>query len=327
MANFTENTDKHSLYVLRNFTAVTFAALLIAGSTLSILGITMTIVPKWFNIMLLLLTVSGATLALLRRISRATLLSFCIIVFAIELSGEMVYLATQSSYHAILYISADATQALSIILLSLTGLNKRVVAIAGSIVCITWNAVCLIVKGDLWDIYVINAVIFAAATLYGYFAIERIIDVVARYNDLTEERNMMHAMQHMTRDQLNALIKLGLKKNQTPEETQQLLRAAGADAQHIINENVSAVVRQQIINEQLLAEHLPELTTTELQVAKAILMKLQLSEMITMTGKSKGNITTIRSRIRRKLKLAPTDQLYNSLFLRVFGTQPRSMKM
>lgn len=327
MDNFTENTDKHSLYVLRNFTAVTFAALLIAGSTLSILGITMTIVPKWFNIMLLLLTVSGATLALLRRISRATLLSFCIIVFAIELSGEMVYLATQSSYHAILYISADATQALSIILLSLTGLNKRVVAIAGSIVCITWSAVCLIVKGDLWDIYVINAVIFAAATLYGYFAIERIIDVVARYNDLTEERNMMHAMQHMTRDQLNALIKLGLKKNQTPEETQQLLRAAGADAQHIINENVSAVVRQQIINEQLLAEHLPELTTTELLVAKAILMKLQLSEMITMTGKSKGNITTIRSRIRRKLKLAPTDQLYNSLFLRVFGTQPRSMKM
>ena len=327
MDNFTENTDKHSLYVLRNFTAVTFAALLIAGSTLSILGITMTIVPKWFNIMLLLLTVSGATLALLRRISRATLLSLCIIVFAIELSGEMVYLATQSSYHAILYISADATQALSIILLSLTGLNKRVVAIAGSIVFITWSAVCLIVKGDLWDIYVINAVIFAAATLYGYFAIERIIDVVARYNDLTEERNMMHAMQHMTHDQLNALIKLGLKKNQTPEETQQLLRAAGADAQHIINENVSAVVRQQIINEQLLAEHLPELTTTELQVAKAILMKLQLSEMITMTGKSKGNITTIRSRIRRKLKLAPTDQLYNSLFLRVFGTQPRSMKM
>lgn len=327
MDNFTENTDKHSLYVLRNFTAVTFAALLIAGSTLSILGITMPIVPKWFNIMLLLLTVSGATLALLRRISRATLLSFCIIVFAFELSGEMVYLATQSSYHAILYISADATQALSIILLSLTGLNKRVVAIAGSIVFITWSTVCLIVKGDLWDIYVINAVIFAAATLYGYFAIERIIDVVARYNDLTEERNMMHAMQHMTRDQLNALIKLGLKKNQTPEETQQLLRAAGADAQHIINENVSAVVRQQIINEQLLAEHLPELTTTELQVAKAILMKLQLSEMITMTGKSKGNITTIRSRIRRKLKLAPTDQLYNSLFLRVFGTQPHSMKM
>lgn len=327
MDNFTENTDKRSLYVLRNFTAVTFAALLIAGSTLSILGITMTIVPKWFNIMLLLLTVSGATLALLRRISRATLLSFCIIVFAIELSGEMVYLAIQSSYHAILYISADATQALSIILLSLTGLNKRVVAIAGSIVFITWSAICLIVKGDLWDLYVINAVIFAAATLYGYFAIERIIDVVARYNDLTEERNMMHAMQHMTRDQLNALIKLGLKKNQTPEETQQLLRAAGADAQHIINENVSAVVRQQIINEQLLAEHLPELTTTELQVAKAILMKLQLSEMITMTGKSKGNITTIRSRIRRKLKLAPTDQLYNSLFLRVFGTQPRSMKM
>lgn len=327
MDNFTENTDKRSLYVLRNFTAVTFAALLIAGSTLSILGITMTIVPKWFNIMLLLLTVSGATLALLRRISRATLLSLCIIVFAIELSGEMVYLATQSSYHAILYISADATQALSIILLSLTGLNKRVVVIAGSIVFITWSTICLIVKGDLWDIYVINAVIFAAATLYGYFAIERIIDVVARYNDLTEERNMMHAMQHMTRDQLNALIKLGLKKNQTPEETQQLLRAAGADAQHIINENVSAVVRQQIINEQLLAEHLPELTTTELQVAKAILMKLQLSEMITMTGKSKGNITTIRSRIRRKLKLAPTDQLYNSLFLRVFGTQPRSMKM
>ena len=327
MDNFTENTDKRSLYVLRNFTAITLAALLIAGSTLSILGITMTIVPKWFNIMLLLLTVSGATLALLRRISRATLLSFCIIVFAFELSGEMVYLATQSSYHAILYISADATQALSIILLSLTGLNKRVVVIAGSIVFITWSTICLIVKGDLWDIYVINAVIFAAATLYGYFAIERIIDVVARYNDLTEERNMMHAMQHMTRDQLNALIKLGLKKNQTLEETQQLLRAAGADAQHIINENVSAVVRQQIINEQLLAEHLPELTTTELQVAKAILMKLQLSEMITMTGKSKGNITTIRSRIRRKLKLAPTDQLYNSLFLRVFGTQPRSMKM
>ena len=166
MDNFTENTDKRSLYVLRNFTAVTFAALLIAGSTLSILGITMTIVPKWFNIMLLLLTVSGATLALLRRISCATLLSFCIIVFAIELSGEMVYLATQSSYHAILYISADATQALSIILLSLTGLNKRVVAIAGSIVFITWSAVCLIVKGDLWDIYVINAVIFAAATHY-----------------------------------------------------------------------------------------------------------------------------------------------------------------
>ena len=118
-----------------------------------------------------------------------------------------------------------------------------------------------------------------------------------------------------------------MKKNQTPEETQRLLHAAGADAQQIINDNVSAVVRQQMLNEQLLTERLPELTMTELQVAKSILMKLQLSEMMKVTGKSKGNITTIRSRIRHKLGANAGEQLYNVLFQRVYGTIPRSMKL
>ena len=137
----------------------------------------------------------------------------------------------------------------------------------------------------------------------------------------------MQAMQHMDRNQINAIIKLGMEKNQTPEETQRLLHAAGADAQQIINDNVSAVVRQQMLNEQLLTERLPELTMTELQVAKSILMKLQLSEMMKVTGKSKGNITTIRSRIRHKLGVNTGEQLYNVLFQRVYGTLPRSMKL
>ena len=56
-------------------------------------------------------------------------------------------------------------------------------------------------------------------------------------------------------------------------------------------------------------------------------MKLQLSEMMKVTGKSKGNITTIRSRIRRKLGANAGEQLYNVLFQRVYGTLPRSMKL
>ena len=322
-----ENIDKLSLYELRNFTAIVFSVLLIAGSILSILGYAMTNIPRWFNLALLIWTLVWFSLVFFHRITLATLLSACIFGFTVELASEALYMAIEDVEKAQLYITADTTQALTLIFLSLLSLNKRLIVIVGCFFIFSWTTICLILKEALWDVYVINAVIFAGTTYFGYFAIHRIIYVYTNYHDLTNERDLMQAMQHMDRNQINAIIKLGMEKNQTPEETQRLLHAAGADAQQIINDNVSAVVRQQMLNEQLLTERLPELTMTELQVAKSILMKLQLSEMMKVTGKSKGNITTIRSRIRHKLGANAGEQLYNVLFQRVYGTLPRSMKL
>ena len=172
-----ENIDKLSLYELRNFTAIVFSVLLIAGSLLSILGYAMTNIPRWFNLALLIWTLVWCSLTFFHRITLATLLSACIFGFTVELASEALYMAIEDVEKAQLYITADTTQALTLIFLSLLSLNKRLIVIVGCFFIFSWTAICLILKEALWDVYVINAVIFAGTTYFGYFAIHRIIYV------------------------------------------------------------------------------------------------------------------------------------------------------
>ena len=126
-----ENIDKLSLYELRNFTAIVFSVLLIAGSLLSILGYAMTNIPRWFNLALLIWTLVWCSLAFFHRITLATLLSACIFGFTVELASEALYMAIENVEKAQLYITADTTQALTLIFLSLLSLNKRLIVIVG----------------------------------------------------------------------------------------------------------------------------------------------------------------------------------------------------
>ncbi|MFW5550185.1 MAG: helix-turn-helix transcriptional regulator, partial [Prevotella sp.] len=57
----------------------------------------------------------------------------------------------------------------------------------------------------------------------------------------------------------------------------------------------------------------PQLSPSELEVARLILKNMSLKEIAVATGKSLSNVGTVRGNIRKKLGLGPDDDLRNYL--------------
>ena len=86
------------------------------------------------------------------------------------------------------------------------------------------------------------------------------------------------------------------------ERTRNNLIALGA---HLQNERRDKMVDLSTI--------FPQLSPSELEVARLILKNMSLKEIAVATGKSLSNVGTVRGNIRKKLGLRPDDDLRNYL--------------
>ena len=73
------------------------------------------------------------------------------------------------------------------------------------------------------------------------------------------------------------------------------------------------MMRQQEMDYEKMRMRLPELTPSELEISRLILQEKKLNAIVTLTGKTHGNITVQRSKIRKKLRLPKTVSLYDGL--------------
>lgn len=115
------------------------------------------------------------------------------------------------------------------------------------------------------------------------------------------------------RKELDAYIKICRDKKPTDKDYDYFFDMLDQRTQR----NIINAVTHKLATEQSTAADLrrlfPSLTESELEVTRLILEKKQLSEICAITDKSESNICTIRSHIRKKIGLSPSDKLYNAL--------------
>lgn len=128
----------------------------------------------------------------------------------------------------------------------------------------------------------------------------------------TDEQKILNLLE-MDKSQLTAYISIAKEKGLSAEQTETLLDMIGKKARDNIRDNVAYYYRQREIDYAGLGARLPWLTPSEIEICDLILREKKQKEMIRILGKSESNITSQRANIRRKLGLAPSDNLRDVL--------------
>lgn len=128
----------------------------------------------------------------------------------------------------------------------------------------------------------------------------------------TDEQKILNLLE-MDKSQLTAYISIAKEKGLSAEQTETLLDLIGKKARDNIRDNVAYYYRQREIDYAGLGARLPWLTPSEIEICDLILREKKQKEMIRILGKSESNITSQRANIRRKLGLAPSENLRDVL--------------
>ncbi|MDR2911882.1 MAG: hypothetical protein LBV38_01065 [Alistipes sp.] len=154
---------------------------------------------------------------------------------------------------------------------------------------------------------------FFVVALLGQHLSSSILRLEHEKNTLQEGEQRVLNLFELDRSQLNSYIALARESGLPVEHTGALLGSIGARAQENIRDNVSYYYRQQQIDYDNLQASLPSLTPSEVEICALILKGKKLKETTRILGKSESNITSQRTKIRRKLGLSASDNLRDAL--------------
>ena len=126
-----------------------------------------------------------------------------------------------------------------------------------------------------------------------------------------DEAELLHILR-LNKEQVKAYIKLASGRHNT-EHTRRLLDLLGERSQRNLLANVIEFLQTRETEKNKIAQALPELTPSEMDICQLILRNKKLGEVCAILGKTESNISTQRANIRRKLKMKPSDNLQEVL--------------
>lgn len=137
---------------------------------------------------------------------------------------------------------------------------------------------------------------------------------------LQSENKQYHSEEHrllsilrLNRKEIRSYLEMCRTENVKDKDTDRLFDMLSEKSQRNV---INAVERKKAIDASRtkdIHEQFPDFTPMELEVSRLILRDYKLSQIADYTGKSESNISVVRSRIRKKLGLAPGDDLREAL--------------
>lgn len=127
-------------------------------------------------------------------------------------------------------------------------------------------------------------------------------------NTLKHNETEILQVLHTDKEQITTYSKLS-QRIYDNHETGNLLDILDEKAQNNIIENVKNYIIYRSLEKIQLSDIFPELTPSEIEICRLIIMNKSLSEVCNILGKSESNITCQRSNIRKKLGLHSTENL------------------
>lgn len=142
-------------------------------------------------------------------------------------------------------------------------------------------------------------------------------DVEKENQDFREEEDDILKAFNMTHEELMAYIAMSKTANQSKKDVNEFFEHLDERTER----NIIKAVRQRETEVQMrnveLAEALPMLSPTEIDVCRLVLQGKTKKEIATITGKTTNNVSAVRIHIRKKLGLTTEQDLQEELKKRV----------
>lgn len=237
--------------------------------------------------------------------------AFCAMTVAAQLftCNEMLLCALSPSAYGLMLIVGNMVLLAVNLMFSLIAYLKRVPYVLGGMAIATYAA-CMFLTGDaaLKNFFVLYLVMLLAISLLGSLLAGNIRRLHEENSAMKmEEEEIFHVLK-MEKEQVLAYIRLAKQRHAT-EDTDRILDLLGERSRENVIHNVREAMVSRELERRGLSGIFPELTPSEIEICRLVILGKTLNEVCAILGKSEGNITSQRSNIRRKLGLKPSDNL------------------
>lgn len=237
--------------------------------------------------------------------------TFCLLTIVAQLFTclEMILCALTPTEYNLMLIVGNNTFLMANIMFSLIAYLKNTPLILGSVSMMTYIA-CTIITGDdnLKNFAALFMVMFLVVTIMGHLLIKNLRNLDEENSELKHDEEKILNVLKLEKDQIMAYAKLS-KINGETQETKAFFDMMDDNARDNIIRNVMEVVTFMEMERNSLTSIFPELSPSEIEICRLIIMGKSLNEVCTILHKSESNITCQRSNIRKKLGLQSSDNL------------------
>jgi len=246
-------------------------------------------------------------------------LSFGVIILLTQIftSLEMLLCAYYPSAYSLKLIIADVVILAVNILFSLIAYLKYVPPLlAASGIAVVWACVVITADESMQNFAVLFTLIFVNTAILSNKLLVNLRQIKAENDDLKAEEKELLSVLKLKRNGVKAFTELA-KHEYAYKDTALYLDIMGVVAKQNLIENVKEYLRErdnQVLDFKML---FPELTHSEQEICSLIVQGKKQGEICIILNKKESNITAQRSNIRRKLGLAPADDLREALLQRV----------
>ncbi|SFG65037.1 regulatory protein, luxR family [Prevotella sp. KH2C16] len=288
--------------------------IVVLGSMLNVFGLSG---PEDFFASNLVYGVAILVIYMLARLRYLPLLLTLYLIFFITqvyLSGEMIYTAFYPHDYSVSLILSDII--LHSGLLCMTTFVYMPMVTLGCYVLggASYVVACAVLGSPILTEALPVLLLLYTLTVYLSVQLKRYtVKVLIENNMFKDNEKSLLDFFRMDRSQLLDYIQLAKRKNLSPQETNMFLSSFGTEAKENFLANVDMLVRHQLTSNKLLDDKLPNLTPSEKEIVRLVIQGLRLSEICTRLGKTESNVCAQHSRIRKKMGLAPEDNLYEKL--------------
>lgn len=316
----TTREDRHRLVVF-----LIVETMLILGLPLHLAGLlgSDNMVLQLDSVIHWLLSVGLLLLYYYQRISLQRSLHAYAIMAMVAYGTKIVYLSVVQPEDANYYIIVNEFLTFMIVFVLIMGYVERwpfLVTVVNGVFCM----VALVATGDRVHLQFLVFFFFIGTftSLMGSL-LRRSIETVEAENSLFRERQkqLLRAM-NISEQEFLAYFELATDSNPYPQGVDALFDRIGVRMERNIVHAVKVREKRAQVERQRIRDIFPMLTRSEVEVCQLILLDKSLREIARLTGKSENNVSTVRTHIRRKLGLTPTDNLLQRLKKEVAAHKP-----
>ena len=235
------------------------------------------------------------------------------ILLQLELSAQKITFATIGTAEANALILQASFLSLLLITLSLVCFLKYSPTII-SVISIFTYMLCLTIDSNvvLRTFLPVYLVVLIGAILYDLFTIRAVMNMEVENNNLRQEIMDFFYATGLDEESMSDIARISRESGKS-EGMRELLSRMDPSIRARLVGGLSAIRQVEDASRKSIMAAFPMLTPAQVTICQLILQDKKLAEICKITGKSEGNITSQRSRIRSILELGPDDVLKDVL--------------
>ena len=235
------------------------------------------------------------------------------ILLQLELSAQKITFATIGTPEANALILQASFLSLLLITLSLVCFLKYSPTII-SVISIFTYMLCLTIDSNivLKTFLPVYLVVLIGAIFYDIFTVRAVMNMEVENTNLRQEIMEFFYATGLDEESMSDIARISRESGKSDGMRELLSRMDPSIRARLVG-GLSAIRQEEDASRKSIMAAFPMLTPAQVTICQLILQDKKLAEICKITGKSEGNITSQRSRIRSILELGPDDVLKDVL--------------